>query len=269
MIGKSNAGGGKKEGLYVWKRYKIENKQVQLSFSVTNSSSPYKLKVGTTDPVALKIATASSFVGIHGVWDTNGYYEFPDANTLRIYDGTNTYNFTSVYDPATNIFTVTSATGIGNTTQFADCTHTMQAGTFEGFVVSDNESTYPDGGTQDGYWYEKVVEGIPVPAGINKFAIDKFTFTSDTHANNMKIAHSLGEVPLFAFIVAGSRELSDDRIFMMSPRWKVCMSNGSLEVHGQRYSINEYIGSNEYVTLDNYIEKYFKKGVEYTLITMA
>ena len=33
-----------------------------------------------------------------------------------------------------------------------------QGGTFIDFVVSDSTNAYPDGGTQGGYWYEKVQE---------------------------------------------------------------------------------------------------------------
>ena len=182
-----------KSGLYVWKRWKIESEQVTLSFSVLNSRSPYQLKVDCDNEVALKIESASSFVGLHGIWNGNGYYEFPDANTLRIYDGSNIYNFASVYDSSTNIFSVTSATGIGNTSQFADCTHTMQAGSFEGFIVSDNESTYPDGGTQGKYWYEKVVEGV---SGIN---YGEITLSSDT--KSVTIEHNLNCIPSFAVLV--------------------------------------------------------------------
>ena len=35
---------------------------------------------------------------------------------------------------------------------------TTQGGDFVNFVVSDSETAYPDGGLQDGYWYEKFNE---------------------------------------------------------------------------------------------------------------
>ena len=198
-------GGGKSSGLYVWKKWKIESKQVTLSFSVLNSSSPYQLKVDCDNEVALKIESASSFVGLHGIWNGNGYYEFPDANTFRIYDGGNIYNFTSVYDATTNTFSVTSSTGIGNTSQFADCTHTMQAGTFEGFVVSDSESAYPDGGTQDGYWYKKVVEGVDLMTmlGCTKMTIDKITFATEQY-DGTQIPHSHGYAPKYIIMTTSS-----------------------------------------------------------------
>ena len=35
---------------------------------------------------------------------------------------------------------------------------TAEGGEFVGYAVSDDPSAYPDGGEQDGYWYEKLKE---------------------------------------------------------------------------------------------------------------
>ena len=98
-------------------------------------------------------------------------------------------------------------------------------GTFEGYVVADDETSYPDGGELDGYWYEiykqlptqsKTV--TPVPAGmtvtpdvgylLEKVVLNGFeegvsgidygivTFTSETVSKSFN--HNLGKTPRFA-----------------------------------------------------------------------
>lgn len=74
-------------------------------------------------------------------------------------------------------------------------------GDFVDYVVSDTETAYPDGGMQGGYWYEKVVDGIPLSVfESSKYAIDTFTLTSDTQAMDYSISHSLGSTPKFVFL---------------------------------------------------------------------
>ena len=63
---------------------------------------------------------------------------------------------------------------------------TAQGGNFVDFVVSDNSSAYPDSGTQDGYWYEKI-------SNVSKVEVGTITLTSS--ASSLTINHSLGEVP--------------------------------------------------------------------------
>ena len=71
-----------------------------------------------------------------------------------------------------------------------------QGGTFLDFVVSDNASAYPDGGTQGGYWYEKVVEG---KAGID---FGEITFT--TYFRTVQFSHNLNAVPKYVFLIPKS-----------------------------------------------------------------
>lgn len=75
---------------------------------------------------------------------------------------------------------------------------TAQAGNFVDFVVSDSETAYPDGGEQDGYWYEKVVEGV---AGI-----DFGEVTLAQAAESVTVSHKLGVVPSWVALVP--KELS-------------------------------------------------------------
>ena len=70
---------------------------------------------------------------------------------------------------------------------------TADGGTFVDYVVDNNESKYPDGGTQGGYWYEKVVEGV---AGIDFGEVT----LSGSHEGNLVVTHNLGVKPSKAFI---------------------------------------------------------------------
>ena len=61
------------------------------------------------------------------------------------------------------------------------------------YVVSDNPTAYPDGGTKDGYWYEKVVEGV---AGI-----DFGEVTLASTATSVTVNHNLGVVPSWVALI--------------------------------------------------------------------
>ena len=118
---------------------------------------------------------------------------------------------------------------------------TAQNGTFVDYVTADSADAYPNGGTQDGFWYELVKEGIPytganpltigeagatIPAntlletalqivngvkpgvdltamfGCTKYAINEVVFSSRTAWDGGTIAHSLSAKPV-AFIIIG------------------------------------------------------------------
>lgn len=103
---------------------------------------------------------------------------------------------------------------------------TAEGGDFVAFVTADDEGSYPNKGTQDGFYYvkfdpltaiaENIREGVSIfdiigtmsegvdlsAGGITKVAIDKFTFSSDTYSS--EINHSLGVVPKVAFITGGT-----------------------------------------------------------------
>ena len=73
---------------------------------------------------------------------------------------------------------------------------TAQGGDFVDFVISDEESAYPDGGTQDGYWYEKVVEGVT--------GIEIYNVTPTSNTTTITINHNLGVAPSKVFVMSKS-----------------------------------------------------------------
>ena len=73
---------------------------------------------------------------------------------------------------------------------------TAQGGDFVDFTVSDSPTAYPDGGKQDGYWYEKVVEG--------KAGIDFGEVTLTTNLTEITVSHNLGVIPSIAAIMVAN-----------------------------------------------------------------
>lgn len=71
---------------------------------------------------------------------------------------------------------------------------TAEGGDFVDFAVNNDPTAYPDGGTQDGYWYEKVVEG--------KAGVDFGEITLTTAQETVTVAHNLGVIPSFVALVS-------------------------------------------------------------------
>ena len=131
-----------------------------------------------------------------GRWRTYGVQITVGGTLVRnLVPAKNASGVVGLYDTVGNTFYTSSGTG-----QFAEGNDPFW--TLVGYVVDDNKSSYPDGGTQDGYWYEKVVEGIPLSQlGFTKFAIDTVKYTSRTPCKNYPINHSLGEKPKIAILL--------------------------------------------------------------------
>ena len=125
---------------------------------------------------------------------------------------------------------------------------TAQNGTFVDYVTADSADAYPNGGMQDGYWYELVKEGIPytganpltigesgatIPAntlletalqivsgvqagvdlsvfGCTKYAVDKFTPSSNIAAGGT-VSHSLGQEPRIAIVTSNRSKVTNAR----------------------------------------------------------
>lgn len=76
---------------------------------------------------------------------------------------------------------------------------TTDGGDFVAFVTADVENAYPDGGMQDGYWYE-LVKGNPLTElGFNEFKMVDFVPTSSE--TTITVSHTLGEQPTFVMLV--------------------------------------------------------------------
>ena len=167
---------------------------------------------------------------------------------------------------------------------------TAEGGTFVDYVVDNNESKYPDGGTQGGYWYERMKEGItPEMFGCTKMAIDNVTYSSDQSGDRwdgLRVNHSLGTVPKFSILLAnGNVPEIENYIKFSITTFPNANKGGSLSI-----GYSEYYGwcSEGFISVsadqqptptDTYAEfkpgsmflgiLRLKAGIEYTLITMA
>lgn len=170
---------------------------------------------------------------------------------------------------------------------------TAEGGDFVDFVTADSDSAYPDGGTHDGYWYKKVVEGVDLLGifGYTNIAIDKITFSSDTAFNDaIPISHSLGTYPKAALFIAKEVTGSNSKAYLDILDFRNGYYNSSYgggyisfgnpcvrnadgnAAYGNYtdYQMRGFLQQNEIDLWTNQSRTcYFKAGVEYALITMA
>ena len=116
-----------------------------------------------------------------------------------------------------------------------------KGGTFIDYVVSDNTSAYPDGGTQGGYWYEKVKNFM---FGLTKEAHGTFTLTTDTSSYSYTLEHNLGTRPKLVIIytddsLKGYQYTIRARIFVDRSSYDSTSTNNSLGV-AELYNSTSY-----------------------------
>lgn len=126
---------------------------------------------------------------------------------------------------------------------------------------------------------KKVEKGLPISElGCTKFAIDKFTLSSDEDISSSdyykyEAKHSLDVIPKYALLYANNIGKSKSAYYVTQGaffygRGLLCFENLSGD-------ISDYSGympiTNTTVTIQggNWGSKYLAGGVEYTLITMA
>ena len=70
-----------------------------------------------------------------------------------------------------------------------------KGGTLLSYTVSDSETAYPDGGEKDGFWWERVKQGLPITEmGFTKFTYGEFVLSADNELN-FTLNHNLGVKP--------------------------------------------------------------------------
>ena len=149
--------------------------------------------------------------------------------------------------------------------------------TFIDYIVSDDPNKYPsDGLHTDGYWYERVSDGItPEMFGCTKMAVDKFTLSSTLICNAHLISHSLGTIPKFIFIIAEKKPTEYYNVYQVlstNPHLNSEISSNIIcYYHSGIYDADtvpiDSITSNQF-KVSNSTFKY-TAGIEYTVITMV
>lgn len=274
-----------KEGQYVWEKYG------DVPFEIIRqgtTSNPVIFNV-TCESVDLSTVDLSWFDGATGTYDYgSGLGTFEIKNGSMYMDGslrgTLTYNA-----PAKQL---TLSATVGSAQGWVCEEHTV----FIDYVVSDDENAYPDGGKQDGYWYERVSEGLsadecitPEMFGCTKMNKSMMLYSGQFTLKDLNISHGLNEIPrviiirpTVKFALTATRYLD----FAMGVRPIHAPQNTAnmWMVYGVGYLNNgaEYYsdGASSYFRAltanmfrfanDSSLSSYYwKPGIEYEVITMA
>ena len=303
---KNMLGGGKSEGLYAWKkyevigtyRYSLKSSIVTCvvgksndKFAITLDSSNYDGDLSYLDVKNLcKLLDGSLGIVRNSKrqicsWNGGDYLTFADHDDSSV----TRYAYPSINN---NIVTVTlygfedksyTWNGLTKNTSFSSSIENAfeyydYAYEYKGYIVSDKETAYPDGGEKGGYWYEKVSEGItPEMFGCTKMAVDTFTLTSDTVGSEYNISHSLGTKPKYFIIIgdfSGVSKSTYDIISVMGANHNLSGSVNHANLSYWRNSMVEtyYVSLSQISTAEfrvNDPSDHFKANVKYTVITMA
>ena len=203
-----------------------------------------------------------------GSWRTYGVQITVGGTLVRnLVPAKNASGVVGLYDTVGNTFYTSSGTG-----QFAEGSEPFW--TFAGYAVNDNESAYPDGGTQDGYWYEKEIDLSAL--GWTKCATDYITPSSNISlsSNSNPISHSLGVPPKYVYIKALG-DFTNNTSIMFLLEYVGCFSpDGSFSGYNAKY--RTYSGdSSSYYSLkvtetSIYISgTTLKSGIKYQITTVG
>ena len=220
---KNTLGGGKPEGMYVWKKYEytngiyltnpkitsayISSTTKELTGSNFNLSDVFEalgISAGTYSYTTNEYKALAKFLdgmndGTFGL--VNGWYGYENY-LCYVFDITSTNaGFRNIASIQVNSNNVTISHNNADNTSGTSNKYFTYTGEkvvieqgkcdFIDYIVSDKETAYPDGGEKGGYWYEKVVEGAKVAYGT----------ASLSSYNSLTINHGLGVVPTKIFLV--------------------------------------------------------------------
>ena len=256
------------EGEYVWKKL-----TAPVTITMTqqnNGTTPTTFKMASAD-VDLSAVDISYFVGITGEYAVSGSTAPFEIKEDGLYMGSSLRGALT-YNPSTQV--LSCAGNIGSL-----CTWTVETQqNFIDYVVSSDAKAYPNGGEQDGYWYELVEEGVNLLTlfGCTKMAIDEFVYSSATGCDDVIVNHSLRAVPKVIIIASLDKPTKN---YDMTLTLAVHNSeSGSTESYS---SVSQYIMSSKLTSTTggfSAYDTYFKiqnaspnygAGMYYKLITMA
>ena len=212
---KNTLGGGKPEGMYVWKKSSFSyidsiTTQTRKNYTLGNATSDTTVYYSTSytlDETAgtYTLVNPKSATLQYAQWSVysvemvkSNYYIWGSTSSNEIY----TTNASSTY----NVYLKNSDGKVFLESDSANYKYDIHSAkieyTFLDYVVSDKKTAYPDGGEKGGYWYEKVVNGIDLEKlGCTKF--EEGSFTPSGNASVYDATHSLGVIPKFAIVYGG------------------------------------------------------------------
>lgn len=214
MIGKTNVGGGKKSGQYVWKKCRLDEtlttvishtgptpEGCNVYFLTENTVAYYSdyYQVNNDGTITLINATSISIASTSQIEALQnaiaGKYIVASYNSpYSRYETTPTESGEYLIQVGSDV----GCTKGGGYISLYSGTWTVYSGSIEKtlleYIVSDDPTAYPDGGEKDGYWYEKVVECV---AGI-----DFGEVTLASTAARVTVSHNLGSVPSWVALIS-------------------------------------------------------------------
>lgn len=198
-------------GLYAWAKYRANLVKVDTSAEnewvfTSTKYTPTEIKSLLTPDSGKNGQTIFAFTQDS---DSRGtctvsYGEDGILFSVKYYVGTSSAKLSGVLDKdndgviGANSYTVSVDRGSGTTSaaiffNSGTALLTPVKGDFVNYVVSDSEDTYPDKAVHtDGYYYEKVVEGLRMATG-------SFSWSSST-TNTMTFTHGLGVKPKYVLL---------------------------------------------------------------------
>ena len=226
-------------GLYAWKKYKIVEGTINITQISGATAVPAILQL-SSDEIDFATLDFNELTGLTSAYGTSSNpaqwtLKFNGASTV-ILDG-NSYAMT--WNANTAQMSINA--NFGNAVTFAPVKATVKQ--YECIVVSYDKTTYPNGGEQDGYWYELVEEegnNIASVFGFTKYALD--TFVSSANVLQPTIPHTLGETPQAYLLVANANDVSngyasfiysrrngtkDPTVFYIDNGKEVCYASGT------------------------------------------
>lgn len=189
-----------KNGRYVWGKYEYTPQQTisgtTAKISASRGTNIVLIRNCTTDltKVDLNLNSAKFFFlnfegsGIRFTQSGgNTYVQLGDG-----YDITKITNITPTGCDLTVSENVLAEYTNSVITQKLSVTIPPSKGSFLAYTVSDSETAHPDGGEKDGFWWERVKEGLPITKmGFTKFTYGSFTLSS-SNEGSYTIEHNLG-----------------------------------------------------------------------------
>lgn len=216
VFNRYGAGGGKSEGLYIWKKSEwitdatITNPTFALG---KNSTSTKTQPISASDIDLLKYPTIeprTTPLSLNGTDEEKAIIELLDGfnnstSAFYVLDGVLRFKYSS-YDVTVNSFTPISNTEaeiyVSSNVTMRNSTYTYNGqktlppyiGDMVGFVVSDKENAYPDKEVKDGYYYERVSLST---GAFNCTKYEVGTIYNAMTGTSLVINHSLGVKPKY------------------------------------------------------------------------
>lgn len=261
----------KGEGGFVWKKY-IPSYTVSFT-QITSAESPTKL-LASSNEIDLTTVDASFFEGLTGTIAPSTY-EFLTDSKISIVSSSETKTYDYTYDASTKQISILNLALRSSNWGSATADEVIL-----GFVVSSDPEAYPDGGEQDGFWYERVSEGVSAEEfGYTKMAHNTFTFSTNQPLKGATFVHGLDAVPkLLVMFASGtdfeSGSLSNMAIYPGREYSGTYVGNFTYQSYTDgRHSLNmvslsSYTLTAEHLKIDISLQV-IKAGVTYELLAFA